>query len=212
MNSSLICDQAVARTGLGRRDPAGRNTDKFQATGLTRIPAVVVKPPRVAERPTHVECRIVDRVDTGDHPIFVGEVVVKSGDADAMKDEARNERMEPLFHLGGKNSYAVVSELTSTGSVESKTPLKIREIQFAQRNLALVVGAVRWAYRVYGGDARSQRLPNQKTVISSSKSEKGFKIAVKVLYTLSSSIMEFKAHRSPYLELSLITCGGPHSI
>lgn len=32
---------------------SGRNVDKFQATGLTPIPAVVVKPPRIAEcRPT----------------------------------------------------------------------------------------------------------------------------------------------------------------
>lgn len=81
---------------------SGRNVDKFQVTRLTPIPADVVKPPRIAECPTHVECRIVDRVDTGDHTIFVGKVVVKSGDLDAMKDGALNERIEPLFHLGGK--------------------------------------------------------------------------------------------------------------
>ena len=80
---------------------SGRNVDKFQATGLTPIPAVVVKPLRIAECPTHVECRIVDRVDTGDHTIFIGEVVAKSGDPDAMKDGVLNERIEPLFHLGG---------------------------------------------------------------------------------------------------------------
>jgi flavin reductase (DIM6/NTAB) family NADH-FMN oxidoreductase RutF len=80
---------------------SGRNVDKFQATGLTPIPAVVVKPPRIAECPTHVECRIVDKVDTGDHTIFIGEVVAKSGDPDAMKDGVLNERIEPLFHLGG---------------------------------------------------------------------------------------------------------------
>jgi flavin reductase (DIM6/NTAB) family NADH-FMN oxidoreductase RutF len=81
---------------------SGRNVDKFQVTGLTPIPADVVKPPRIAECPTHVECRIVNRVDTGDHTIFVGKVVAKSGDLDAMKDGALNERIEPLFHLGGK--------------------------------------------------------------------------------------------------------------
>jgi flavin reductase (DIM6/NTAB) family NADH-FMN oxidoreductase RutF len=80
---------------------SGRNVDKFQATGLTPIPADVVKPPRIAECPTHVECHIPDRVDTRDHTIFVGEVVAKSGDPDAMKDGVLNERIEPLFHLGG---------------------------------------------------------------------------------------------------------------
>jgi flavin reductase (DIM6/NTAB) family NADH-FMN oxidoreductase RutF len=81
---------------------SGRNVDKFQATELTPIPGVVVKPPRIAECPTHVECRLVDRVNTGDHTIFIGEVVAKSGDPDAMKDGALNERIQPLFHLGGK--------------------------------------------------------------------------------------------------------------
>ena len=39
-------------------------------------------------------------LDTGDHIIFVGEVVAKSG-AGAMKD-GLNERIDPLFRLGGK--------------------------------------------------------------------------------------------------------------
>ena len=51
---------------------------------------------------THIECRIIDTLDTGDHTIFVGEVVAKSGDPDAMKNGTLNERIEPLFHLGGK--------------------------------------------------------------------------------------------------------------
>jgi flavin reductase (DIM6/NTAB) family NADH-FMN oxidoreductase RutF len=81
---------------------SGRNVDKFQAIRLTPIPADVVKPPRIAECPTHIECRIIDKLDTGDHTIFVGEVVAKSGDPDAMRDGTLNERIEPLFHLGGK--------------------------------------------------------------------------------------------------------------
>ncbi|MGD0172780.1 MAG: hypothetical protein ABSB81_11775 [Halobacteriota archaeon] len=69
-----------------------------------------------------------------------------------------------------------------------------------------------WASRVYGGNTRSQRLRDQKTVISSSKSEKGFKITVKVLYAMNGSMMELKARRLPYLESSLITRGGPRSV
>jgi flavin reductase (DIM6/NTAB) family NADH-FMN oxidoreductase RutF len=49
---------------------SGRNVDKFQAIGLTPIPADVVKPPRIAECPTHIECRIIDKLDTGDHTIL----------------------------------------------------------------------------------------------------------------------------------------------
>jgi flavin reductase (DIM6/NTAB) family NADH-FMN oxidoreductase RutF len=80
---------------------SGRNVNKFQVAGLTPIPAIVVRPPRIAECATHIECRIVDTVDTGDHTIFVGEVVAKSGDVGAMKAGTLNERIEPLFHVGG---------------------------------------------------------------------------------------------------------------
>jgi flavin reductase (DIM6/NTAB) family NADH-FMN oxidoreductase RutF len=43
----------------------------------------------------------VNTIKTGDHIIFVGEVVAKSGDFDAVKDGTLSERIEPLFHLGG---------------------------------------------------------------------------------------------------------------
>jgi flavin reductase (DIM6/NTAB) family NADH-FMN oxidoreductase RutF len=80
---------------------SGRDLDKFARVGLTPIPALVVKPPRIAECPTHIECRVVDRLDTGDHTIFIGQVVAKSGDIDAIRAGTLNERIAPLFHLGG---------------------------------------------------------------------------------------------------------------
>ncbi len=80
---------------------SGRDTDKFRVAGLTPIPSLAVRPPRVAECLTHLECQIVDTLATGDHTIFVGNVVAKSGDADAIENGTLNERVEPLFHLGG---------------------------------------------------------------------------------------------------------------
>ncbi len=80
---------------------SGRDNNKFKIAGLTPIPSVEVKPPRIAECVTHIECRIIETLETGDHTIFIGEVVAKSGDRDAIKDGTLNERIEPLFHLGG---------------------------------------------------------------------------------------------------------------
>jgi flavin reductase (DIM6/NTAB) family NADH-FMN oxidoreductase RutF len=80
---------------------SGRNVNKFQIAGLTPIPSEIVKPPRIAECATHLECLIVDTLETGDHTIFIGKVVAKSGDFDAITDGTLNERVEPLFHLGG---------------------------------------------------------------------------------------------------------------
>ncbi len=78
---------------------SGRDTNKFHAAGLTPMPSVEVTPPRIAECVTHVECRIVDTLQTGDHTIFIGKVVAKSGDVDAIEDGTLNTHVEPLFHL-----------------------------------------------------------------------------------------------------------------
>jgi flavin reductase (DIM6/NTAB) family NADH-FMN oxidoreductase RutF len=84
---------------------SGRNMNKFHVAGLTPIPSEIVKPPRIAECRTHIECRIVNKLETGDHTIFIGEVVAKSGDLDAIKDGTLNDNVEPLFHLGGTKFF-----------------------------------------------------------------------------------------------------------
>jgi flavin reductase (DIM6/NTAB) family NADH-FMN oxidoreductase RutF len=43
------------------RLPAG--VDEMQATGLTRMPSRLVKPPRVAESPAQLECRLLQILD-----------------------------------------------------------------------------------------------------------------------------------------------------
>jgi len=88
--------------------------------------------------------------------------------------------------------------------------LKSRQSSLCGGIWALVVEAECWASRVYGGNARSQLLPDQETV-TSKKSKRGFKITEGFLSY--GSMLEFEARRSPYLESSsIITCGGPRSI
>ncbi len=80
---------------------SGRNVNKFAVSGLTPLQSLVVKPPRIQECPTHIECKTLYTFETGDHTIFVGKVVAKSGDKDAVVDGALNQRISPVFHLGG---------------------------------------------------------------------------------------------------------------
>lgn len=66
-------------------------------TGLTLRPSVKVKPPRVAESPTQLECRVLQIVPVGDGPLaanlVIGEVVAIHID-DAILDPAG--RIDPL--------------------------------------------------------------------------------------------------------------------
>ena len=54
---------------------SGRDVDKFAESGLTALPAAIVRPPLIGEAVTNMECKVVNTLLTGDHTIFVGEVV-----------------------------------------------------------------------------------------------------------------------------------------
>ena len=69
---------------------SGRDVDKFAETGLTAIPSLKVKPPRIEECFGHLECKVVQRHVCGDHTLFVGEVVATSVDEDVMDGDVLN--------------------------------------------------------------------------------------------------------------------------
>jgi flavin reductase (DIM6/NTAB) family NADH-FMN oxidoreductase RutF len=54
---------------------SGRDTDKFARVGVTTSPARHVPAPLIQECVVNLECRLVERFVTGDHTIFVGEVL-----------------------------------------------------------------------------------------------------------------------------------------
>ena len=67
---------------------SGRRVDKFEETGLTAIPSLKVKPPRIKECFSHMECRVAQSLVCGDHTLFVGEVVATTADSGVMKGGA----------------------------------------------------------------------------------------------------------------------------
>lgn len=80
---------------------SGREVDKFSISGLTPIPADVVKPPLIKECPINIECKLVAEFDVGDHTIFVGEVV-------ATHISEIKEKL--LFDKGKRNFFGVAKE------------------------------------------------------------------------------------------------------
>ena len=64
--------------------------NKFEAAGLTPVPASVVRPPLIAECPVNLECRLI-RIDKniGDHDLFIGEVVAQHIDEECLSDDGR---------------------------------------------------------------------------------------------------------------------------
>jgi flavin reductase (DIM6/NTAB) family NADH-FMN oxidoreductase RutF len=56
---------------------SGRDVDKFRESGLTPVPASVVRSPLIAECPVNVECRVIGIQVIGDHDLFLGEAVAQ---------------------------------------------------------------------------------------------------------------------------------------
>ena len=59
---------------------SGRDGDKFAAAGLEPVPSTQVRPPAIAGSLMAWECVVVDRVDTGDHRLYIAEIVATRGD------------------------------------------------------------------------------------------------------------------------------------
>jgi len=78
----------LARVWLcGRR--SGRDVDKFKLAGLTPVPSVRVRPPRVGECPVQLECVVELAREFGDHWLVVGRVV---------EEHVERVDFEPLLH------------------------------------------------------------------------------------------------------------------
>jgi flavin reductase (DIM6/NTAB) family NADH-FMN oxidoreductase RutF len=104
--------------------PAPSNIDEFEYAGLKKAPSVLVKPPRVADSPVHLECRHTQTVqlasDDPDNPTSVvfGEVVaihiadwaIVDGVVDTMK-------LQPIARLG----YLEYGRMTEKFEMERPT-------------------------------------------------------------------------------------------
>ena len=81
----------------------GEKIDKFKESGLTAKDAQKIKPPTIDECLAHLECKLSDTIDAGDHSFFIGEVIHASAvegflDKEYITDLAK---AKTLHHLGG---------------------------------------------------------------------------------------------------------------
>jgi len=93
---------------------SGRDSDKFKDTGLTPIESLVLETPSVEECAAHIECKVDDMVEAGDHTIFVGRVVATTCDVGAVEDGVLDvSRVKPILHLGW-TFFTTVGEVVDT--------------------------------------------------------------------------------------------------
>jgi len=89
--------------------------DEFAVTGLTAAASAKVKPPRVADAPIGMECRLVRIIPVGNAPanLVIGEIVhfhVRDGLYDASTGRIDLHRLHPVGRLAG-NLYTHVHDI-----------------------------------------------------------------------------------------------------
>ena len=62
---------------------SGRNGDKIEPSGLKLVPAVEIETPLLEGAVYNLECKLYSEFETGDHILFVGEVVAAHLNQDA---------------------------------------------------------------------------------------------------------------------------------
>lgn len=103
---------AVNKTSV----PAPHGVDEFDVAGLTRAPSELVAPPRVAESPIHLECKLVTSVDLpaadgGSNTVIFGEVIgVHIDDSVIVDGMVDLTRADPISRLGYRD-YARLADI-----------------------------------------------------------------------------------------------------
>lgn len=103
----------IARETLFCGRVSGRKHDKFKEAPLTALPAKKVQAAIIKECVAHLECKLVQKITTGDHTIFIGEVLAAHVNEGVFDDKFDISKVNPIYHLGGDDFATLSSEVVT---------------------------------------------------------------------------------------------------
>jgi flavin reductase (DIM6/NTAB) family NADH-FMN oxidoreductase RutF len=85
---------------MAKRFPPRVN--ELDKAGLTSLPSIKIKPPRIEQCKAHFECKVDWIKDVGDYSLVVGNVVAVSIDGDCITQnyELKIDKLRPIHYLG----------------------------------------------------------------------------------------------------------------
>lgn len=89
----------------------GREYDKFKEARLTPLPAKMVQPPIIKECVAHLECKLRQQISTGDHTIFIGDVLMTYANEGVFVRRLDLKRVKPIYHMGGDDFVTLSPEI-----------------------------------------------------------------------------------------------------
>jgi len=91
------------------------SVNELEQAGLTTLPSVRVKPPRIAESPVALECQLMQIIDLGESGLVLGRVVAMHVRdefvLDAEKHYIDTPKLKLLGRMHGRGWYARTSDL-----------------------------------------------------------------------------------------------------
>ena len=104
----LTFDNIGIIAAVGRT--SGKEIDKFSFYKIKTIPSTIIQPPVLKDSYAAYECKVVKRIKTGDHILFVGEVLAvhykgKSFDKKSKLPDLKS--VTPALYLGADNYIAI---------------------------------------------------------------------------------------------------------
>jgi flavin reductase (DIM6/NTAB) family NADH-FMN oxidoreductase RutF len=112
--NAAVEDLAAKMNATSKELPRGQN--EADSAGLTLQPSVKVRPPRVAESPVHMECRVRQIIPIGNGPIaanlVIGDVLLIDIDDSVLDPSGRVDarKLRTIARLGG-SSYCRSTDL-----------------------------------------------------------------------------------------------------
>lgn len=89
---------------------SGRDLDKFQATGITKLPASKVRCPMIKESPVNLECKVKTTIVLPSHDVFLAEVIAVHAEEDLLNEAGKLELERANLLCYSHGSYHLMSE------------------------------------------------------------------------------------------------------
>jgi len=102
VNQSLFCGRI-----------SGAKVDKFKDAPLTPTPAKKVKAPIIKECVAHLECKLVQKIATGDHTLFVGEILAAYVNKEIFSQTYDVKKAKHIFHMGADDFVTISEEVVT---------------------------------------------------------------------------------------------------
>lgn len=117
-----------------------KGTNEFEKSGLTMLPSLLVKPPRVAEAPVQMECTVRDVIHLGDNPgagnLILAEVKMIHIKEDILDEDGKIDqaKIDLVARLGGdwycrvtpESLFKVAKPLSTLGIGVDALPIAVR--------------------------------------------------------------------------------------